>query len=381
MPSAPLFLYGTLLLDPLFARVAGPADETAQKNAATLPDHAVDRMDGSELPMLVSRPGGLAHGQVWQGLNDAQRARLDIYELAFDYVLQPVLVDRAGQGPLTALAYFPPGDAVSSGEPWSISRWNARCAEATLLAADELAAHEPPLSAPELARQWPMIAARAHATLRARHTPSPATLRYQPDPTDHAWRDVRPPAGTFFKLAAMAMTHRRFDGGLNRDLPREVLVGVDAALLLPYDVARDRVLLVEQFRTAPARRGDPNPWTLEPVAGIVDAGETPEEAARRETLEEAGLTLDSIEKMFAFYASPGSNTDYFHCFLGLVALPDDILRFGGLPGEGEDLRLHPVSRPAALELIETGEITAGPLVAMVLWLDRNHARLSRAAPP
>ncbi|MCX7299637.1 MAG: NUDIX domain-containing protein [Rhodobacterales bacterium] len=376
MSTEPLFLYGTLLHDPLFALVAGPGDGAAVKSGATLKDHAVDRIEGSELPMLLGRTSGLARGAVWTGLTVAQRKRLDIYELAFDYVLVPVKFEVEGQGPDRALAYFPPVAAVSSGEAWSIDRWRERSSEATMVMAEELDQHDPPLSAPELARQWNMIAARAHSRLRARRTVTPATLRHDAKPGDHHWSHLHPLAGGFFKLAAMMMTHRRFDGGFNRDLPREVLVGVDAALLLPYDVARDRVLMIEQFRTAPARRGDNNPWTLEPVAGIVDAGETPEAAARRETEEEAGLSLKGVEKMFAFYASPGSNTDYFHCFLGLADLPDDHVQFGGLDAEGEDIRLHLVTREHALRLIETGEITAGPLVAMLLWLDRNRARLA-----
>ncbi len=376
MTTEPLFLYGTLLHDPLFALVAGHGDGTAAKAGATLQGHAVDRMEGSELPMLLTRAGDMARGAVWRGLTEAQRERLDIYELAFDYVLVPVEVEVEGQGLLKALAYFPPVAAVSSGAAWSIDRWRERSSEVTMMTAEELDQHEPPLSAPELARQWNMIAARAHSRLRARRTVTPATLRHDPKPGDQEWSHVHPLAGGFFKLAAMKMTHRRFDGGFNRDLPREVLVGVDAALLLPYDAARDRVLMIEQFRTAPARRGDNNPWTLEPVAGIVDAGETPEDAARRETEEEAGLALKGMEKMFAFYASPGSNTDYFHCFLGLADLPDDHAQFGGLDVEGEDIRLHLVNRADALRLIETGEITAGPLVAMLLWLDRNRARLA-----
>ncbi len=374
-----LFLYGTLLHDPLFSLVAGPGDASARRFSARLADHAVDRVDGSELPMLLPRMGTVALGAVWTGLTAAQRTRLDLYELTFGYRLEPVRVTVEGQGALTALAYLPPVDQASSGEPWVLKRWVNHAGAVALNAAVELDAHDPSLSTPELLRQWPMIAARAHSRVRAAAAQSPATLRHSPQPDDFIWKPVRPLAGSFFKLAAMSVTHRRFDGGFQTDLPREVLVGVDAALLLPYDAKRDRVLLVEQFRTAPARRGDRNPWLLEPVAGIVDAGETPEDAARRESAEEAGLHLTALEKMFAFYASPGSNTDFFHCFLGVTDLPDDHATRGGLESEAEDLRLHLVAFDAALALIGSGEITAGPLIAMLLWLDRNRARLRATA--
>ncbi len=55
--------------------------------------------------------------------------------------------------------------------------------------------------------------------------------------------------------------------------------------------ARDRVLLLEQMRAGPMLRGDANPWMLEPVAGMIDAGETPIRPALRECAEEAGLSL------------------------------------------------------------------------------------------
>ncbi len=166
------------------------------------------------------------------------------------------------------------------------------------------------------------------------------------------------------------LDHVRFDGARATDLPREVLVGADAALVLPYDAARNRVLLVEQVRPGPARRGDPQPWILEPVAGLIDAGETPEEAARREAEEEAGLTLDALIPMFAGYASPGNATDHFYAFLAPCDLPDGHATTGGLASENEDLALHLVGFDDAMGLVDSGEANAVPLISMLLWLDR-----------
>ena len=371
-----LFLYGTLLHQPLFQLVAGPG-HGAVKATASLRDHAVDRQDGTEMPLLVARDGAMAQGVIWAGLSPQQRERLDNYELAFGHVLRPMQVTRSDGTRDLALVYAPPAADRSSGEPWVFDRWLATRGEVTCLAAAELLAHEPPLTPPELFRQWPMMRGRAFAVQRGRADVAPAVKRYQPVVGDHQLAHAAPLAGGFFKLATLDVTHRRFDGAMQGPLRREVLVGVDAALVLPYDRVRDRVLLVEQFRVGIARRQDANPWCLEPVAGIIDAGETPEAAGLREAEEEAGLTGVTMQKMFSIYPSPGSSTDHFYCYLGLADLPNLGSYSGGLAEEAEDLRLHVLGFEDAIALLDSGEISAGPLVAMLLWLGRERGKLRR----
>ena len=369
-----LFVYGTLLHDPLFHLVAGPGGAPV-KIAASLCDHAVDRMAGTEMPLLQPRDGAVASGVIWAGLTAKQRERLDIYEIAFGFEARPMLVTRSDGTRTMAFVYVPSAADQSSGAPWSFDRWLVARGEVTCLAAAEVLAHDPPLSPPEVYRQWPMMRGRACAVQRGRAADAPATLRYQPGVGDYDMTNAAQLAGGFFKLATLDVTHRRFDGGVQGPLRRETLVGVDAALVLPYDRARDRVLLVEQFRVGIARRQDANPWCLEPVAGIVDAGETPETAGLREALEEAGLTGVTLQKMFSIYPSPGSSTDHFYCYLGLTDLPELGSYSGGLAEEAEDLRLHVLGFGDAMGLVDSGEINAGPLVAMLLWLGRERGDL------
>ncbi len=369
----PLFVYGTLRHRPLLETLARDLG-AARAEAAALPGHRVLRQAGAPWPALVPDPGGEAPGTLWHGLPEAARARLDGFEAPFGYEPRRVRV-RAAAGEVEADAYVPPEGLRVSDRDWSLDDWAAEHAGAMLLIAEEIAAHDPPLEGAALRRQWPMIAHRAWARLRAAGTP--ATLRHRAGPGDFVLRPARPPEGRFFRLWGLDASHRRFDGGRNEGLVREVFAGADAALVLPYDEARDRVLLVEQWRAGPAWRGDPQPWTLEPVAGLVDAGETPEEAAVRETEEEAGLRVAALERMFAGYASPGNSTDHHTAFLALCDLPDDHAGGGGLEEEKEDLRLHLLPFDRAMDLIGTGEANAVPLIAMLLWLDRWRRRRGR----
>ncbi len=377
-----IFLYGRLLYAPLFAVVAG--GEAGVWQEAELHDHAVETALGQaspgtgKIPVLVPKPGSVVQGMLVTRLSPAQAERLSEYEVPLGNRFEAVQV-RLLDGSLRAALTWTLGEAVrSSGEPWDLQEWCARSGAMAVEVATELGEHRPPMPPEEFARQAPMIRSRAAARLRAAQG-GPATVRRAATGGDSAWRHAEPLSGAFFKLAQMRMDHLRFDGGRSESLPREVLVGADAALVLPYDPLRDRVLLVEQFRAGPARRGDGNPWCLEPVAGIVDPGEAPDEAARREAREEAGIELQALSRMFEGYASPGSSTDHFYFFLGLADLPETDRWTGGLAEEHEDLRLHVLEFDAALALIETGEINAIPLIGMLYWLARHRARLRAEA--
>ena len=112
---------------------------------------------------------------------------------------------------------------------------------------------------------------------------------------------------------------------------------------------------------------------------VTKAGEDPADCVRREAEEEAGLTLGDLRPMVRAYASPGYSTEFFHCFLGLCDLSGYGTQIGGLDSENEDIRSHVVSFEQALALVDSGEINAGPLVMMILWLARHRDALRAAA--
>jgi nudix-type nucleoside diphosphatase (YffH/AdpP family) len=338
---------------------------------AVLPGYRVLRSRDGDMPILVEDKGGAVRGTLWTGLPDEALERLDAYELPFGYTRRTVMAQVADQ-PVEAQAYYPPESLQATEDEWSFEGWLRHSLPLPMRRAAEIATHDPPLAADDLQAQSPMIAHRAAASMRARATPT--TRRRKAAASDFDLRLARPPAGSFFRFERLEVDYRRFDGGQAQALPREVMIGADAALVLPYDAGRDRVLLVEQFRTGPARRGDPQPWILEPVAGLVDAGESPEEAARREGQEEAALAFHELLPMFAGYASPGNATDHFYAYLGLCDLPDDHATSGGLEAEQEDLKLHLLPFEGVMVMIDSGEANAMPLISMLLWLDRWRAK-------
>ena len=369
-----IFLYGTLRDAQLLSIVAGlvPSEEVA------LGDHWVARHVDAPLPMICARAGMVARGDLHRDVSDEALARLDAYELPFDYMRQEVTVRDARGQEVAAMSYFPSVTIAASQMPWDIDEWRADRHAVSLRVAQEFARQNPMLDHDALRRAWPMMERRACDHVRAERRDFPATLRHAGKRDEFEICGAPQLSGSFFRLASLDIRHRTFAGGLSPTLAREVMIGPDAALVLPYDPRRDRVLFVEQFRMGPMVHGSPNPWTLEPVAGMVDAFETPADAAHRETVEEAGVELLSLEPMFAGYASPGNATDYFHAYLGVADLPDSLARVGGLASEHEDLRLHLVTFDQAMDLMDSGEITAIPLISMLLWLARHRSRIKAA---
>src|SRR6266404_8703791 len=92
----------------------------------------------------------------------------------------------------------------------------------------------------------------------------------------------------YFRVGTYLFRHSLFNGGQSKVISREVFETGMAAGVLPYDPARDEVLLIRQFRAGAYVAGR-HPWTWELVAGRVESGETTEALVRREAVEEAGV--------------------------------------------------------------------------------------------
>ena len=181
----------------------------------------------------------------------------------------------------------------------------------------------------------------------------------------------------FFSVEEHDLSYRKFNNQQSSILTRSALISSDAVIVLPYDPVNDRILLIEQFRSGPYVKGDKNPWVLEPIAGLIDEGETPEGAGMREAKEEAHLEIKRLELVARSYPSPGISTEFFHQYIGIVELLDSSDLIAGLSSENEDIRSHIFEYEQFFEMIESGKVNVGPLILLGLWLSKNRTRLRK----
>jgi ADP-ribose pyrophosphatase len=370
-----LFIFGTLLHMPLLVVVSGDPDIATRISWAVRPEYRVSRVQGQVFPIMHADPKGVAEGIVVEGLTDAEMARLDYYEKAFDYTRIEFVVLDQDQQPRDVTAFVPPAGRWTPAEPWDRESWIVTYGEVTTMAAHEAMAAMDSLSAAQMGQLYENMLARAASRQRATKSTGNGRMKRN----DVHVIEARKRYAGFFNVEEVDLTFRRFDGSMSDPVNRAVFVGVDCAIVLPYDPVRDRVMLVEQFRTGAYLRGDPNPWTVEPIAGRIDPGEGPEEAARREALEEAGIAITDLKCVSAAYPSPGSTTEHFFIYVGMTDLPDGSAGVGGNLSESEDIRSQVMDWADFDKALNAGEFRLLPLLVAGHWLARNRDALRTAA--
>ncbi|WNN49099.1 ADP-ribose diphosphatase [Siccibacter colletis] len=179
----------------------------------------------------------------------------------------------------------------------------------------------------------------------------------------------------FFSLDVYRFRHRLFNGEMSGEIEREIFERGHAAVLLPFDPVRDEVVLIEQIRIAAYDTSD-TPWLLELVAGMIETGETPDDVARREASEEAGLNVQRTKPVLSYLASPGGTSERLSILVGEV----DATQAEGVHGlveENEDIRVHVVSREQAYQWVEEGKIDNAASVIALQWLQLHHEALRK----
>ncbi|GIU81179.1 MAG: NUDIX hydrolase [Acidobacteria bacterium] len=124
---------------------------------------------------------------------------------------------------------------------------------------------------------------------------------------------------------------------------REIVHHNGSAVIVP--VFEDMtVTLVRQYRHAAGK------YLLEIPAGSIEKGESVEECARRELLEEVGLMANKLEKIAEFFVSPGFLSEKMFVFLAT-----ELRQTKQKPEFDEILEVERYDFPTVFEMIKSGK--------------------------
>ena len=135
---------------------------------------------------------------------------------------------------------------------------------------------------------------------------------------------------------------------------REVVDHANAVVIVPID-DDGNVHLVRQYRYAAQQS------LLEAPAGLVEAGEDPDDCAQREMAEEIGYASRNLRILGGFWSSPGFCTEFMYAYLARDLVPRSLQA-----DDDEDIQVEKVPLSRIPQLIRLGEIQDAKSIAALL---------------
>lgn len=146
---------------------------------------------------------------------------------------------------------------------------------------------------------------------------------------------------------------------------REAYDRGNGATILLFNPQADTVILTRQFRLPTFVNGNPTGMLIEACAGLLD-DEHPDDAIRRETEEETGYRIQSVQKVMEAYMSPGSVTEKLFFYLAHYTADTERVAGGGIDEEEIDILELPLSR--AMDMVARGDIMDGKTIMLLQYL-------------
>lgn len=152
---------------------------------------------------------------------------------------------------------------------------------------------------------------------------------------------------------------------------REVYDRGNGAGILLYNKIQKTVILIRQFRLPSYLNGNETGMMIEVCAGLLDK-DNPEQCIIREVEEETGYRINTVQKVFETYVSPGAVTEILHLFVGEYDPSMKISEGGGIASEQENIEVFEIPFAEALSMMERGEIRDSKTIMLLQYAQINN---------
>ena len=166
-------------------------------------------------------------------------------------------------------------------------------------------------------------------------------------------RELKTLSDNHYILRKASFDFQRRDGQWQHQERESYDIG-DAAAVLPFDAARNRVILIAQFRW-PVFEWGHRQLLVEAIAGKLD-GDSALDCIAREAMEEAGVVLSNPRLVTHCFVSPGAVKERTSLFLADYDSAAARASGGGHESEGEDIAVLEMPLDDAMTMVERGEI-------------------------
>ncbi|GAB7257355.1 NUDIX domain-containing protein [uncultured Polaribacter sp.] len=158
----------------------------------------------------------------------------------------------------------------------------------------------------------------------------------------------------YYTLFKFNFDYQKSDGTWVKPM-REVYERGHGAGILLYNIQKQTVILIKQFRFPTFVHDNDDGFLVEIPAGLLDQ-DNPEQCIIRETEEEVGIRLKSVKKVYEGYSSPGVLTEKMHFFVAEYSDDMKVSEGGGLASENEDIEVLEIPFTEAIDMLNNGKI-------------------------
>lgn len=173
----------------------------------------------------------------------------------------------------------------------------------------------------------------------------------------------------WYTLRKFTFDYQRADGSWERQ-SREAYDRGNGATILLFNKEKQTVILTRQFRLPTYTNGNDTGMLIEACAGLLDK-DNAEDCIKRETEEETGYKIKSIQKIFEAYMSPGSVTEILYFFTAEYAEDMKVSDGGGCDTEQENIEVMEIPFAEAVKMITAGEIKDAKTMLLIQYAQLN----------